>query len=234
MANNGYSGVYAEGSETVVMRLSETNNLYEGAKGLTPSVAFKFLIDERESENIFAASSFQQSDSWNFFEKPLKNRVINKQDLEEMPANVTNEIIKETFFKKIVEGASKPFALGVSNIADTGNSGAKVPFEETVSPYELRFKSPLSGRFSKTRSTNEWYDDIKSKVHMGENLFEVYAYTVASQDGPETEVKIADVRLQTPLYTSRWGDENLYFRHRPVFLDKKFWSKNVKRVNEDP
>ena len=54
MANNGYSGIYAEGSETVVMRLSETNNLYEGASGLTPSVAFKFLIDGKESENIFA------------------------------------------------------------------------------------------------------------------------------------------------------------------------------------
>ena len=151
-----------------------------------------------------------------------------------MAANVTNEIVQDTLFKKLVEGSTEPFALGVSNIADTGNSGAKVPFEETVSPYELRFKSPLSGRFSKTRSNNEWYDDIKSKVYMGENLFEVYAYTVASRDGPETEVKIADVRLQTPLYTSRWSDENLYFQHRPVSPDKKFWSENVRRVNEDP
>ena len=147
---------------------------------------------------------------------------------------MTNKIVQDTLFKKLVEGSQRPFAVGVSNIADKGNSGAKVPWKETVSPYELRFKSPLSGRFSKTRSTNEWYDDIKSKVHMGENLFEVYAYTVASEDGPETEVKIADVRLQTPLYTSHWGDENLYFRHRPAFLDKKFWSPNVRRVNADP
>mmetsp|Transcript_7251 Transcript_7251/g.8393 ORF Transcript_7251/g.8393 Transcript_7251/m.8393 type:complete len:93 (-) Transcript_7251:819-1097(-) len=41
----GLSGVYGTGSDSVVMRISEMANLYDGSTGLTPSVAFKFLID---------------------------------------------------------------------------------------------------------------------------------------------------------------------------------------------
>ena len=212
MKNNGYTGVYADGSNTVVMRLSETNNLYEGASGLTPSVAFKFLIDGHQSENIFAMNSFKQSDSWNFFEKPLKSRLLTKNDFKEMPANPTDKIIMDTMFKKMVEASKNPFALSVSNIADKHNTGAQIPKNQTKSPYELRFKSPLSDLFESSRSNNEqWYDEIKNKIVKNDNLFEVYAYTTATDDGPESEVKIADVRLLTELYTSRWADEHLYF-----------------------
>jgi len=91
-----------------------------------------------------------------------------------------------------------------------------IPRKQTNSPYELRFKSPLSDRFDSSRSNNEWYDEIKNKVMKNDNLFEVYAYTIATDDNPETEVKIADVRLLTELYTSRWADERLYFRHERV------------------
>jgi len=47
------------------------------------------------------------------------------------------------------------------------------------------------------------------------------------------EKKIADVRLMTDLYTSVWGDENLFFRHRHVHQDRKYWSKQLKNLNED-
>ena len=99
------------------MRLSESNNIYDGASGLTPSVAFKFLIDGHESENLLAMNSFKPSDSWNFFEKPFTNRVITKKDFDEMPANTTDEIMQETMFKKMVEASKNPFAVSVSNIA---------------------------------------------------------------------------------------------------------------------
>ena len=73
--DNGYSGIYETGSDHVVMRLSESNFLNKHSKGLTPSAAFKFLIDGDQSLNIFAMSSFLENDSWNFFEKPIGNRV---------------------------------------------------------------------------------------------------------------------------------------------------------------
>lgn len=57
------------------MRLSETGFLTEFSKGLQPSLGFKFLRDGAESVNTVAMSSFSQSNSWNFFEEPLRNRV---------------------------------------------------------------------------------------------------------------------------------------------------------------
>ena len=72
---NGYSGMYETGSDHVIMRLSESNFLSKHSKGLTPSAAFKFMVDGDESLNIFAMSSFLENDSWNFFEKPIGNRV---------------------------------------------------------------------------------------------------------------------------------------------------------------
>ena len=73
--NNGYSGIFETGSDHVIMRLSEAKNLNQHSKGLTPSAAFKFLIDGVESQNIMVMDSFLESSSWNFFEEPLKNRV---------------------------------------------------------------------------------------------------------------------------------------------------------------
>ena len=70
-----YTGILADGSDHVVMRLSESQNLNDASKGLTPSAAFKFLIDGTESQNILVQNSFMESESWNFFEKPLANRV---------------------------------------------------------------------------------------------------------------------------------------------------------------
>ena len=51
---NGYSGIYEHGSDHVIMRLSERNYLNKHSEGLTPSAAFKFLIDNEQSLNVFA------------------------------------------------------------------------------------------------------------------------------------------------------------------------------------
>lgn len=104
------------------MRISETQNLYEGAAGLTPSLAFKFLIDGKESPNIFAMNTFRQSKSWNFFENPLSNRILTKDQLFDMDS--VDEIMRDTMFKKMVEGSRSPFALSVANIAKKNNDGS--------------------------------------------------------------------------------------------------------------
>ena len=43
--NMGYTGIYASGSETAIIRLSQTTILTQHSEGLFPSMAIKFLID---------------------------------------------------------------------------------------------------------------------------------------------------------------------------------------------
>jgi hypothetical protein len=71
------------GSDHIIMRLSETNNLDEDTSpGLLPSMALKFLRDDDMSYNMFAMPSFKTTDSWNWFQYPMSNVVepFNKED----------------------------------------------------------------------------------------------------------------------------------------------------------
>ena len=70
-----YTGIYETGSQAVLLRLSQTKNLTAYSPGLLPSLALKFLRDGDESENLFAMPNFTGTDSWDFFQQPLKNKV---------------------------------------------------------------------------------------------------------------------------------------------------------------
>merc|ERR1711971_1136681 len=71
MAGTGYSGIQDTGAEDIIMRFSETGMIHEDSKGLKPSVAFKFLRDGIESDNIVAMPSFGNSGHWNFLKEPF-------------------------------------------------------------------------------------------------------------------------------------------------------------------
>lgn len=91
------------------MRLSETRNLTPASNGLTPAIAFKFLIDGVRSENLFAMANFDGKDendrtSWDFFHRQLSNRVRRFPDRCE----------RDTIEKKLIEGSSRPYAAAVS------------------------------------------------------------------------------------------------------------------------
>ena len=50
----------------------------------------------------------------------------------------------------------------------------------------------------------------------------MHALTAPESLGGEL-VKIADVNLVTKLHTSLWADLNLYFRHKGLYWDFKYW-----------
>lgn len=62
----GYTGLYKDGSETAIMRLSQTSILTEHSEGLFPSIAIKFLLDKGESRNLFGLPNFHGTKSWDF------------------------------------------------------------------------------------------------------------------------------------------------------------------------
>ena len=48
-----------------------------------------------------------------------------------------------------------------------------------------------------------------------------------------TPEKIADIRLDTDLVTSKFGDERLHFQHVRTKRDKKYWDKATKNAFDD-
>ena len=108
------------GSDTIIMRLSETNNLDEATSpGLLPSVAFKFLRDDDMSYNVFGMPSFTPTDSWNFFEYPMSNVV---EPFDEK----LHDIERQTVMKKMTEANPRPFGTAISDIARCNCDGTTV------------------------------------------------------------------------------------------------------------
>lgn len=151
----GYSGIYATGSDYIIMRLSEMMLLHEDSSGLRPAVAFKFLRDGTESDNIVTLpsrsgrSTFRDAESdnidtltslkrsggsWNFLEPSLKTRVTNEN-------YGRNSCEDRTVKVKLLEGSQWAFSCGVGNIALHHVDGSTVDARSVGLPYELQFET---------------------------------------------------------------------------------------------
>ncbi len=134
---NGYSGIYSTGSDKVIMRVSEAQVVTEASNGLTPSAAFKFMIDGKESQNLLLQNSFMASGSYNFFKEPLANRVA-PFDPEE------HEVQFNTVHRKMLESNAMPYGTAISHVADKYVNGDKIARDDVKIPFELRFRLPAS------------------------------------------------------------------------------------------
>ena len=156
--------------------------------------------------NVLVQSSFTESDSWNFFERPLANRVEPFNEID-------NPIEFQTVHRKLRENKSMPYGLAIGHIGDKYLNGEMIEDRADVKiPFELRFKSPNKEAFEAPDNSENWYDRLRDNLDAGDTIYEVYALTAPEALGG-TEVKIADVKLETDLMASQEADEFLYFRH---------------------
>ncbi len=77
------------------------------------------------------------SDSWNFFEKPLANRVAHFDPKE-------HEIQFKTVHRKLLEVNNMPYGTAIGHIADKYVTGESIDRKNVSIPYELRFRLPAS------------------------------------------------------------------------------------------
>lgn len=148
-AGMNYTGIYEDGSEDVIMRLSETGMLNDNSTGLKPSVAFKFLRNGISSDNVVAMPSFSGSGSWNFLENPMHSRVeaFEEDSCEDL-----------TIRKKLVEASPWPFSCGIGHIGRHNVDGSDT--DSVNIPYQLSFEAAgnLGNMFSSTKGNKMWYN----------------------------------------------------------------------------
>ena len=150
----GYTGMFASGSDTIIMRLSDSHILTKSSTGLAPSIALKFLLDGKLSQNLMAMESFVSTNSWNFLEARLSNRVPEFDTTTE-----TGYIMDQTLRKKLTEGSQRPFGLAISHIGKHENDGTVLHRKKDIKvPYEINFSSPFAKKF---KSEKEFATDGK-------------------------------------------------------------------------
>lgn len=159
VGTHNYTGLFATESDTILMRLSEAQNLSANASGLTPSIALKWLVDGMHSQNLLAMEKFDSSGQWNFLGPRLTTRV---------PAFDTSTqqgyIMDQTVRKKISEATFRPFGTAVSHIARHTLEGARLRTRDAIVPYQIHLISPLADRISAEKQFDsngdqvEWFD----------------------------------------------------------------------------
>ena len=65
--------------------------------------------------------------------------------------------------------------------------------------------------FSESRTSTEWYDQLINGISSGADLFTVRALTAPAGDPDSEWIDIATITLTSDLFTSKFGDERLFF-----------------------
>jgi hypothetical protein len=77
-----------------------------------------------------------------------------------------------------------------------------------------------------------FYDQLK-RIPQGSTIMSVEALTAPVSLGG-TWVKMADIKLKTPLYTSQFADTRLFFKHHEITTDRNLWQRTWLQLREDP
>ena len=77
-----------------------------------------------------------------------------------------------------------------------------------------------------------FYDQLK-RIPQGSTNMSVEALTAPVSLGG-TWVKMADIKLKTPLFTSQFADTRLFFKHHEIRTDLSLWPRSWVNLREDP
>jgi len=187
--NHFFTGVF-KGSELGIVRLSIS---LDPKETFAPGVALKFLRENRPSANFFGFTDFegQNCSEKNFFKYGMTTNVP--------PATGSARAVPDKF--RQATGCHQ--MVGLSDVADEFN-GQMPEF-----PFEVIFSGLPSVDFSCGDKGAAGWANL-GKLQKGTRLFELKARRF-----PGYEAKpIGELILLDSLTTSKFGDEQLFFRHQ--------------------
>lgn len=190
-----YTGLF-EGAEHGVIRFSSAKE--PGSDGVTPGMGVKFFRDGRPSANFVAMFSLdgQPCTDTGFFQNTWSNHIA-------ATGNFGLKIIAPKFW----QASYCPQMVGLSDLS-TDAAGKVGSF-----PFQLLFK----GLVESDCPCDDYAACMAklSDIQVGSKLFEVSA-----RDSPAGEAKvIGHIILTDGLMTSKFGDEQLFFKHQHMEAD---------------
>ena len=177
-------------------------------------MGLKFLRDGVDSANTVTMYQAKgQYKEWNFFEHTLSNHVFpSGGDLKGKPV-----LYKSSFYTDYV------YQTGTSDMAKFDAQGNKE--SNVVFPFRLEFEpnASVKSRFSNSQPADamNYINDLKS-IPSGSVVYHMYGWTAPPQIGGK-RVLIGDLKLQSKMVTSKFGDTEYYVRHQ--YLDEDIKAK---------
>jgi len=207
-----YSGIF-EGSNFGIIRMS-TALKSSNSDAMVPALALKFLRDGVDSANMMAMISIAgQPGEWNYFANDFSNHIP-------WPGSSLPIL---ALSKKFSQETDMIQAVGLSNMAQFDEAGNYV--SNPSFPWKLRFQphQDVHNIIPDSQQANMgdgFAQQLSARVPQNANLYQVYAMDKPEHAGG-TESLIGVLQLNGGLTTSKWADENLFFRHQLMNDDIK-------------
>jgi len=198
-----FTGIF-EGANYGIVRLSAAIPPTLTGKALAPGMGLKFLRSGRDSVNLVSMYDVAgQPGDWNFFSHDFTTHIG--------PSTTT---ATKALGAKFATATDYIQVSGISDFATYDQNGHKESRPKI--PFKLRFAphSNVNKLFSKKIEKNNAmaFTDQLERVPSGSTLWSVWAWDKPVQLGGH-ETMIGSLVLDGKLYKSKWGDENLFFRH---------------------
>jgi len=218
LENNPYTGIF-RGSQNAFIRFSVAKQLdtskttAAGALGnFAPGIALKFLRDGVASANLVAMFSTSGQSSWN----PFKNDFTNSFSLDANP-----DVLQKALAAKFSSVTNSVATVGLLDLASYDEKGNSI--KEPRFPFKLIFRPTAQVNKLFPDDYSDSYTNQLKTIPSGTTVYEVYAI---DQPGCN-ETKIGAIRINSNFKTSRFGDEQMFFRHGLIDLDDqgKDWTR---------
>jgi len=204
-AVGGYTGIFHSGSECIVGRFSLASKPTK--KTSIPALALKIFVDGGQpSVNVLLLHSVDDQEGHNFFAQSFSNILP--------PASALSTRILASGFERSAEqfGAkdSNSGRLTLENLSGTLPNGIRILAPKT--PYQLIFKPTVKARELMQDANSE--DDFRLKLAglpIDQVLYDIY--TLAEGEPTKNATHLGQLILVSPIVSSRYGDEKLYFKH---------------------
>lgn len=207
--NQPYSGVFS-GSDSVLLRLScakapdtSKTSPSEALDNFTPGLGIKFLRDGQPSANVVAMYGVNGFDSWNFFAKDASNHIPS-----------ASGVALTLVATKFSSATPRIQTIGLKDLAAFNQNGEP---QEPKFPFQIFFRATpeVQGMFSDY--FNDSYMNQLQEIPAGTTLYELLAV-----DAPNgCPVKIGTIRTVTKFTSSKFSDEQLFFKHNWMEDDLK-------------
>ena len=159
----------------------------------------KLLRDGVDSANFVCMFGVDGQDDLNFFANDFVNHIPDPKSIALKPLEV-----------RFATATDWIQTIALSEMASIKQDGIA---ETPIFPWSLRFAP--SGKYSFPSTVASGYTDFLTdlaSIEEGSVLYDVYAMDQPSELGG-TEKKIAQIKTQSVMTTSNWGDEHFFIRH---------------------
>ncbi|WP_417066637.1 hypothetical protein [Niveibacterium terrae] len=204
-SSHGYTGIFHSGGDCVIGRFSMASK--PSADRSIPGLALKFFIDgDRPSLDLLVMNSADGQAGHNFFSQSFSNIIP-------PPKGLAVRVLGAAFGRSAKLYGAKdpnPGRLTLEHLASMTPDG--VPVADPREPYQLIFKpTEQATALMQGSPASEDFRVSLARLPVGAVLYQLYARTTS--DEKEAPRLLGHLVLASPVVSSSYGDQTLYFRH---------------------